>query len=148
MADLLRGTAAFPDFTAALSVSMVEVSPVLRRRQWEALRCAGPPPPLDGEQLQQAEPQQQAEQQQQQQKEQQVEPQQQKEQQAAGSGGPRRDPRPGPGPLSAASGWGGVPVSWHRSLEEVQPEVRLGRGPVRCVCVALLSSWRPVCAAA
>lgn len=37
MADLLRGTAAFPDFTAALSVDMVEISPVLRLKQQQKL---------------------------------------------------------------------------------------------------------------
>eukprot|EP00887_Chlorella_sp_A99_P005187 scaffold1.g5187.t1 len=44
MADLLRGTSAFPAFSAALSVGLVEVSPVLRAAQWAALRCAGAPP--------------------------------------------------------------------------------------------------------
>jgi NADH dehydrogenase [ubiquinone] 1 alpha subcomplex assembly factor 7 len=44
MADLLRGTAAFPEFSKALRVSMVEVSPHLRRMQWDALRCQGTPP--------------------------------------------------------------------------------------------------------
>ena len=37
MADLLRGTAAFPNFIAALSVDMVEISPVLRLKQQEKL---------------------------------------------------------------------------------------------------------------
>lgn len=41
MADLLRGTAPFGAFSAALSVDLVEVSPALQRKQWEALRCEG-----------------------------------------------------------------------------------------------------------
>lgn len=40
MADLLRGTAAFPGFSQALRVSLVEVSPRLRSTQWQALRCS------------------------------------------------------------------------------------------------------------
>ena len=39
MADLLRGTAVFKDFTDAVSVHMVEVSPKLREMQREKLRC-------------------------------------------------------------------------------------------------------------
>jgi len=39
MADLLRGTAVFEDFTDAVSVHLVEVSPKLREMQREKLRC-------------------------------------------------------------------------------------------------------------
>lgn len=126
MADLLRGTAAFTQFSQALRVSMVEVSPHLRGMQWKALRCQGPPPPmpeaaadgntqldsssgsssgsdrsgssnsLDGQAGVQM--------------------------LGSSSSGSTGGSEPGLGPLSGASGWGGVPVSWHRSLEEVQPE--------------------------
>ena len=41
MSDLLRGVAPFRSFVAALEVSLVEVSPVLRRLQWQALGCVG-----------------------------------------------------------------------------------------------------------
>lgn len=41
MADLLRGAAPFTAFTSSLEVCLVEVSPVLRRLQWEALGCSG-----------------------------------------------------------------------------------------------------------
>lgn len=41
MADLLRGTSVFPAFSSFLSVAMVEVSPVLRQLQWQALGCEG-----------------------------------------------------------------------------------------------------------
>lgn len=41
MADLLRGTSAFPSFASKLSVAMVEVSPALRKMQWKALGCQG-----------------------------------------------------------------------------------------------------------
>lgn len=41
MADLLRGTAPFAGFTASLSIALVEISPVLRKMQWEALGCVG-----------------------------------------------------------------------------------------------------------
>jgi len=44
MADLLRGTAAFPEFARAVSVDLVEISPALRRVQWGALKCS----PVDG----------------------------------------------------------------------------------------------------
>ena len=41
MADLLRSTSAFSSFSSSLSVSMVEISPVLRQIQWDALGCEG-----------------------------------------------------------------------------------------------------------
>ena len=47
MADLLRGTARFEAFTAALTVHMVEVSPKLRSVQRETLACAPAPPDND-----------------------------------------------------------------------------------------------------
>jgi NADH dehydrogenase [ubiquinone] 1 alpha subcomplex assembly factor 7 len=47
MADLLRGTATFSSFASSLSVSMVEVSPVLRKMQWKALWCQGEYPDED-----------------------------------------------------------------------------------------------------
>ncbi|KAG2485427.1 hypothetical protein HYH03_015808 [Edaphochlamys debaryana] len=40
MADLLRGTAGFKDFSRSLSVHLVEMSPALRAMQWRALRCS------------------------------------------------------------------------------------------------------------
>lgn len=40
MADLLRGTSSFAEFSKALEVELVEISPALRRVQWAALRCA------------------------------------------------------------------------------------------------------------
>ena len=39
MADLLRATAVFPEFTRSISVHMVEVSPALRAMQRKSLRC-------------------------------------------------------------------------------------------------------------
>ncbi|EFJ40463.1 hypothetical protein VOLCADRAFT_69474, partial [Volvox carteri f. nagariensis] len=39
MADLLRGTAAFREFSASLELHLVEISPALRAVQWAALRC-------------------------------------------------------------------------------------------------------------
>uniref|UniRef100_A0A1D2AAG7 Protein arginine methyltransferase NDUFAF7 n=1 Tax=Auxenochlorella protothecoides TaxID=3075 RepID=A0A1D2AAG7_AUXPR len=41
MADLLRGTAAFPTFHSAIQVDLVEVSPALQALQARALRCGG-----------------------------------------------------------------------------------------------------------
>ena len=38
MADLLRGTAGFTEFSRALNLHLVEVSPALRQQQWNALR--------------------------------------------------------------------------------------------------------------
>ena len=117
MADLLRGTAAFPAFAAALRVSLVEVSPVLRRMQWDALRCGGsgtgPPPTPAGDQQQQ----------------QQQQPGGDQQQQASGSsipsggsGSSGGSAGAGEPPLAGVSGWCGARVSWHRSLDEVQPE--------------------------
>ena len=40
MADLLRGTSVFPEFTAAVTVHLVEVSPKNRATQREKLRCS------------------------------------------------------------------------------------------------------------
>ncbi|KAJ7523311.1 hypothetical protein O6H91_18G046300 [Diphasiastrum complanatum] len=40
MADLLRGTAKFTDFSKALSVHLVECSPSLRKLQYKALQCS------------------------------------------------------------------------------------------------------------
>lgn len=40
MADMLRATANFAPFKQGLQIHMVEVSPELRRRQFEALRCS------------------------------------------------------------------------------------------------------------
>ncbi|KXZ43090.1 hypothetical protein GPECTOR_102g43 [Gonium pectorale] len=45
MADLLRGTSAFRDFSRALEVHLVEMSPALRAMQWRALRCEPAPAP-------------------------------------------------------------------------------------------------------
>ncbi|KAL4437198.1 hypothetical protein ABPG75_004337 [Micractinium tetrahymenae] len=81
MADLLRGTAAFQDFSQALRVSMVEVSPHLRGMHSDSGIASSSSSSNNGSDL-----------------------------------------RPDPGPLAGASGWGGVPVSWHHSLEEVQPQ--------------------------
>ncbi|CAI5473967.1 unnamed protein product [Closterium sp. Yama58-4] len=39
MADLLRSSAKFTPFSAAVEVHLVEVSPALRRLQWSALKC-------------------------------------------------------------------------------------------------------------
>ncbi|MEW5301666.1 MAG: hypothetical protein WDW36_004512 [Sanguina aurantia] len=39
MADLLRGASSFRPFTASLHIHLVEVSPAMRKLQWEALRC-------------------------------------------------------------------------------------------------------------
>ncbi|EFN59277.1 hypothetical protein CHLNCDRAFT_8390, partial [Chlorella variabilis] len=75
MADLLRGTAAFQQFSQALRVSMVEVSPHLR-----GMHGDDPGPDTNSSS-------------------------------SSGSGG-----------VSGVSGWSGVPVSWHRSLEEVAAE--------------------------
>ena len=44
MADLLRGTAAFASFSAAVHVDMVEVSPALRGIQARTLACGDPAP--------------------------------------------------------------------------------------------------------
>lgn len=41
MADLLRGTSPFQEFTSALSISLIEVSPALRKIQWQRLGCRG-----------------------------------------------------------------------------------------------------------
>lgn len=41
-ADLLRAAAPVPGFASSLAIHLVEVSPSLRRAQWDALRC-GPP---------------------------------------------------------------------------------------------------------
>jgi NADH dehydrogenase [ubiquinone] 1 alpha subcomplex assembly factor 7 len=38
MADLLRGTSGFKDFSKALTLHLVEVSPALREKQWAALK--------------------------------------------------------------------------------------------------------------
>lgn len=43
MADLLMGVSAFPQFSSALEVHLVEVSPALRMIQEEKLRCSLPP---------------------------------------------------------------------------------------------------------
>jgi NADH dehydrogenase [ubiquinone] 1 alpha subcomplex assembly factor 7 len=43
MADLLRGVSAFPQFTAAIEVHLVEVSPMLRKIQFERLDCSTSP---------------------------------------------------------------------------------------------------------
>ncbi|GLC46525.1 hypothetical protein PLESTF_000956200 [Pleodorina starrii] len=40
MADLLRATAAFRDFSSSLEVHLVEISPALRNLQWRALQCS------------------------------------------------------------------------------------------------------------
>lgn len=48
MADLLRSTAPFRDFAAALSVHLVDVSPALCKVQWGALRCAEGPGEREG----------------------------------------------------------------------------------------------------
>ncbi len=134
----------------ALRVSMVEVSPHLRGMQWRALRCQGALPsgaagaaacsaPQQGQQsnLQPGDagssssssssrdggagpP---------------TEPAPDKGSSSGSSsssldsnstggssGSSGGDLRPDPGSLAGTSGWGDVPVSWHRSLEEVQPE--------------------------
>jgi NADH dehydrogenase [ubiquinone] 1 alpha subcomplex assembly factor 7 len=41
MADLLRSTAAFPQFSTALEVALVEISPALREVQRQRLGCGG-----------------------------------------------------------------------------------------------------------
>lgn len=103
---------------------MVEVSPVLRRMQWEALRCQGPPPPVEDAPAAAASS---------------GSDHQQRQQDASGSGG-SSEPAGSRGasgtdtgssssggngsqPASCStSGWNGAAVSWHRSLNEVQPE--------------------------
>jgi hypothetical protein len=112
MADLLRGTAAFQDFSRSLRVSLVEVSPRLRRTQWQALRCsaegaglevgatAGQPAsggPAGGEGGSAVEGSGEGG-------------------STSGSGG-ESDP-----PDEGVSGWNGARVSWHRSLEAVVPQ--------------------------
>lgn len=41
MADLVRGTSSFHEFSNAMSICLVEISPSLRRTQWETLGCVG-----------------------------------------------------------------------------------------------------------
>lgn len=129
MADLLRGTAAFPEFSKALRVSMVEVSPHLRCMQWDALRCQGTPPDAAAASAAAA-------------------PDSSSSPGAGGSGdtsssgslsadssssssGSTSDeqgeagtaPPPAAGQAArGVSGWNGGVVSWHRSLEEVDAE--------------------------
>ena len=105
----------------ALRVSMVEVSPVLRALQWQALRCPGPPPAADAEAApaagggaaEAARGAAQA-----------AATQQQPGSSIGSSSAAASAPDPGPAPAAIAgvSGWGGAAVSWHRSLDEVQPD--------------------------
>eukprot|EP00890_Picochlorum_soloecismus_P002644 jgi/Picsp_1/3380/NSC_06218-R1_-like protein len=39
--DLLRGSSAFRGFTESLVIDLIEVSPLLRQKQWESLGCDG-----------------------------------------------------------------------------------------------------------
>ena len=96
---------------------MVEVSPVLRCMQWEALRCQGPPPPADDAPAAASsssgdEPH-----------------------LASSSGNDAASSRGSGGDgsssssssssspvIQSTSGWNGAAVSWHRSLDEVQPD--------------------------
>lgn len=90
---------------------MVEVSPVLRGLQWQALRCPGPPPAADSDTSAGADPQQ-----------------GEQGQQACSSigsstsSGDNSSGAPSSEAISGVSGWSGAHVSWHRSLEEVEPE--------------------------
>ena len=109
MADLLRGTAAFSQFSAALRVSMVEVSPHLRGMQWRALRCPGTPPPPAAEAQEGA-------------------PAADQEQQGDASSSSSSSTTTTSSSSSTSedaaawsgvSGWNGALVGWRRSLEEV-----------------------------
>ncbi|PRW58511.1 NADH dehydrogenase [ubiquinone] complex assembly factor 7 [Chlorella sorokiniana] len=119
MADLLRGTAAFQQFSQALRVSMVEVSPVLRRMQWEALRCQGPLPPAD--ETPAPAPSSSSDQQQ-------LASSSSSEAASsrgggdAGSSSSSSSSSSSPPAIRSTSDWNGAAVSWHRSLDEVQPE--------------------------
>jgi NADH dehydrogenase [ubiquinone] 1 alpha subcomplex assembly factor 7 len=103
MADLLRGTAAFSQFAAALRVSMVEVSPHLRGMQWRALRCPGLPPEAEADEGASAADQ--------------------RHHGDASSSSISSSGSPSEEAVAAAwsgvSGWNGSRVRWHRSLEEV-----------------------------
>ena len=105
MADLLRGTAAFPRFAAALQVALVEVSPRLRAAQWGALGCQGEPPPgLAGDGSD--EPATAA-----------------AEDSGAARGVVEGEGEELPPPPSGTSSFGGVQVTWHRSLEHVPSDL-------------------------
>ena len=86
---------------------MVEVSPQLRSMQWRALRCPGPAPEPEAE----------------------AAAAQQTASSSSSSSGDSSDTASSQGgggsngaSISSRSGWNGAHVSWHRSLEEVQPE--------------------------
>ncbi|KAG2426936.1 hypothetical protein HXX76_012722 [Chlamydomonas incerta] len=110
MADLLRGTAAFKPFAAALEVHLVEVSPALRAAQWRALRCSADPAASkaadDLAHLRAGLPPVVAQQQQSQQQSQQQQP--------SSSGGDY-----GGTPEVGVSGFNGCKVRWHATLDAV-----------------------------
>jgi NADH dehydrogenase [ubiquinone] 1 alpha subcomplex assembly factor 7 len=104
MADLLRGTAAFSQFSAALRVSMVEVSPYLRGMQWRALRCPGPPPEAEAQEGAPAAHQQQ---------------QGDARTNSSSNDSTNCSEEAAAAAWSGVSGWNGARVRWHRSLDEV-----------------------------